>query len=134
MKLWNHSHTLEPARSVEVEVVELIYLVLVMLGKPVLRNRERIIVFELHIRGSKWKPDQPLSDFSNAIRRGMFRQWWLPKGERFVRNRIHVSALNCSSMRSNVHQNLPREKTKIDSDEEFCGKTCSGPRVQGEYL
>src|SRR5882757_9075751 len=109
MKFRDNAHALGSARSVEVEIVESIDLILVVLGKPVLRDRERIVLFDLHIRGSEWKPDQPLSDFGNATRRGMFRQWWLPKRKRLVRNRIHVSSLNCSLMRSNVHQNLPCE-------------------------
>jgi hypothetical protein len=123
MKFRDNAYALGSAGSVEVEIVELIDLILVMLGEPILRNRETIVLFELHIRRSEWEPDQPLSDFGNATRRGMFRQWRLPKRKRLVRNRIHVSSLNWSLMRSNVHQNLPCEKTKIDSDEEFCGKT-----------
>src|SRR5438094_4861372 len=112
MKFRDNAHALGSARSVEVEIVELIDLILVMLCESVLRNRESILAFELHIRRSKRKPDQPLSDFCNAIRRGMFRQWRLPKRKRLVRNRIHVSSLNCSLMHSNVHQNFPCEKTK----------------------
>ena len=100
MKFWDHTYALGPARGMEIETVELIDLILVMLGEPVLRTESASSVFELHIRRSKRKPDQPLSDFRNAIRRGMFYQWRIPKRERLVRNRIHVSALNCSSMRS----------------------------------
>src|SRR5882724_6518934 len=103
MKFRDNAHALGSARSVEVEIVELIDLILVMVGEPVLRDRERIFAFDLHIRGSEWKLDQPLSNFGNAIRRGMFRQWRIPKRKRLVRNRIHVSVLNCSLMRSNLH-------------------------------
>src|SRR4026209_999242 len=94
----------------EIETVKLINFILIMLSEPVFQTRERI-VFELQIRRNKWKPDQPLSDFGDVIRRGMFHQWRIPKRERLVRNRIHVSALNCV-VRTNLHQNLIREKAK----------------------
>src|SRR6187397_1195595 len=100
MKFRDDAHALRAARGVEIETVKLISFILIMLSKPVFRTRERI-VFELQIRRNKWKPDQPLSDFGNAIRRGMSHKWRIPKRERLVRNRIHVSALNCALMRTN---------------------------------
>src|SRR5437763_15539673 len=80
-----------------------------MLGKPVLRNRERLFLFELYIRGSKRKLDQPLSDFGNAIGRGMFHQGRIHKRERIVRNRIHAAALKCALMRT--HDTLFTKKS-----------------------
>ena len=100
MKFRDDAHALRAARRMEIETIKLINFILIMLSEPVVRARERI-VFELHIRRSKWKPDQPLSDFGNAIRSGMLHQWRIPKRERLVRNRIHVSALNCAVMRTN---------------------------------
>src|SRR5882724_3806078 len=94
MKFRDDAHALRAARGMEIEAIKLINFILIMLSEPVFRTRERI-VFEPHIRWSKWKPDQPLSDLGNAIRRGMFHQWRIPNRKQLVRNRIHVPALNC---------------------------------------
>src|SRR5215831_11177030 len=101
MKFRHNAHALWSARRVEVKIVEPIDLILIMLGEPVLRSRESLVLFELYVRRSKRKRDQALSDFGNAIRRGMFHQWRIPHRERILRNRTHVSALNCALMRTN---------------------------------
>src|SRR4029450_8949949 len=111
MKFRDDAHALRAARGMEIESIKPINFILIMLRELVFRTRERI-VFELHIRRSKWKSDQPLSDFGNAIRRGMFHQWRVPKRERIVRNRIHVSALNCSSIRTNDGMFTKKSSTK----------------------
>ncbi|PYJ24032.1 MAG: hypothetical protein DME99_00850 [Verrucomicrobia bacterium] len=100
MKFRDNAHALGSARDIEIETIKLINFILVKLGEPVLRDRESIFVFELHIRLSEGKPDKSLGDFGNAIRRGMFYRWRISKRERLIRNRIHVSALNCILMRA----------------------------------
>src|SRR6266481_5064705 len=118
MKFRDDTYALGTARGEEVEAVELIDLFLVMLGEPVLRGRESIFVFELHIRGSKRKPDQPLRDFGNAIRRGMFHQWRISERERVVRNRIHVPALQRLFARNNdilLTKKSPMKRQKINT-------------------
>src|SRR4029453_7334487 len=111
MKFRDDAHALRAARGMEIESIKPINFILIMLSEPVFRTRERI-VFELHIRRSKWKPDQPLSDFDNAIRRRMFHQWRLPKRERLGRNGIHVSALNCAVMRLIFTKTLSAKRQK----------------------
>src|SRR5882724_7963931 len=118
MEFRDDAHALRAARGMEIEPIKLINFILVMLSEPVFRTRERI-VFELHIRWSKWKSNQPLSDFGNAIRGGMFHQWRIPKRERIVRNRIHVSALNCVGALI-FTKSLSAKRQKIDSGDEFC--------------
>src|ERR1044072_2751417 len=93
MKFRNDAHALRAARSMEIEAIKLINFILIMLCEPVFRTRE-CIVLELQIRWSKRKPDKTLSDFGNAIRRGMFHQGRFPKRTRLVRNRIHIRAPN----------------------------------------
>ena len=80
MKFWDNAHALRSARRMEIETIKLINFILVMLREPVLRARESILLFELHIRRSKWKPDQPLGDFGDAIRRRMFHNGGSPSG------------------------------------------------------
>ena len=72
MKLRENNDPLGPARRVEGEAVQLIDRVLVVLGKPVLRGRESVFLFERYIRRSKWKPNEPLGDFCRGTRGGMF--------------------------------------------------------------
>ena len=50
MKFRDNTYALGSARGEEVETVELIDLILVVLGEPVLRSRESLSVLELHIR------------------------------------------------------------------------------------
>src|ERR1044071_10124260 len=117
MKFRDHTHALRAARNMEIEAIKLINFILIVLCEPVFRTRERIVL-ELHIRWSKWKPDQPLSDFGNATRCGMFHQWRLSNRKRVVRSRIHVPALNCVGALI-FTKTLSAKRQKIDSSEEF---------------
>src|SRR6266480_1297218 len=101
MKFRDNAHALGTARGMEIETTKLINVILFMLSEPVLRDRESILIFEFHIRRSEGKPDKSLSNFDDAIRRGMFYIWRIAKRERSIRNRVHVRAFQRLSTRTN---------------------------------
>src|SRR6267378_631881 len=102
MKFWDNADALRSARSIEIETIKLIDFVLVMLRKPVLRSRESILLFEFHIRRSKRELDQPLRNFDDTVRRGMFYNWRISKRKRSIGNRAHIPAFQRLSMRTDI--------------------------------
>src|SRR5713101_4856585 len=118
MKFRDNAYALGSARGIEVETIKLINFILVMLGEPVLRARESIFVFELHIRRNEGKPDKSLGDFGSAIRRRMFDEWRIPKRERSIRNRVHVRAFKRLFTRTNdtlFTKKSPMKRQKINT-------------------
>src|SRR5258708_31185439 len=84
MKFRANTYTLRPAWSVEVKTAELIDFFLVMLGEPVIRTRESLLLFELHIRRSKRKLNKPLRDVGGTRRRRVFQDRRISQWKRLV--------------------------------------------------
>src|SRR5258705_944737 len=102
MKFWDNAHALRAARRMEIETIKLIDFILVMLRKPVLRSRESILLLEFHIRRSKRELNQPLGDFDDTLRRGMFYNWRIFKRKRPIGNRAHIPDFQRLSKRTDI--------------------------------
>src|SRR4051794_17204539 len=111
MKLWNDSHAFGAARRVKIDIGKLVDFVLIMLREPVVRARERLFFFQLHIRRSERKCGKALGYFRGACWRRVFEHRWISEGKRLVCS-IHVSTLNLPDQKIVLHKRMD-DQSKI---------------------
>src|SRR2546430_1933160 len=118
MEFRYNTDALRPARGVEVETPELINLVLVMRGEPIIRSRQSLFFFELHIGRNKRERNKPLCDFGSARGCRVLKYRWIPQRQRFVR--LHGSIISGPVSHNCLRKTSRRAAKNIKIFEESC--------------